>query len=314
MNAQDTRRVTVALAVLLASPAYVFCGLQHICMAGHMQHQPYPIWHYVLDSIWVGCFVTSAVLLWKSNLQLRKTIFWIIGLLFISRLVFGSGGGVLFLIELPLLIFLFTLAARSLLRRAPALTQVSNAERGSDRKLIRRRWGIALLCLGTTVFLIWGIPRCYWFFRGMLAPTIEVASVPFSKDVSLSPGAVRVIKLPNHKTVAVWCRRTSGLMAVLENSDLALEYGEAPFKRLEREEIALPDGASTGGEYLSYIRQGPVISSSDSCEYILYVDEYCVSLAKKPDVGQNLPVGISVRLASDKERIPKKEERAHFAS
>jgi hypothetical protein len=30
-----------------------WCFWHHVCMGGHMQHPPYPAWHYVIDAGWV---------------------------------------------------------------------------------------------------------------------------------------------------------------------------------------------------------------------------------------------------------------------
>ena len=38
--------------------------------------------------------------------------------------------------------------------------------------------------------------------------------------------------LPNGKTVAVWCRKRSGVSALIADSDIDLEYGERPFELL----------------------------------------------------------------------------------
>jgi len=144
------------------------------------------------------------------------------------------------------------------------------------------------------------------------AQEVAIQEIPASKEIVLSPGGACVIRLPNRKTVAVWCRKLAGGLADLENSDLGFEYGEVPFKRLKIERIALPDGGTTFGEYLSYIRQGPVIYTGTAREHVLYVEEYCLSITTKGDVTQTLPLTVSVRLATEKERVPAKQQREYF--
>jgi hypothetical protein len=39
----------------------VWCFSHHVCMCGHMQHPPYPAWHYTLDASWALCLVAAAV-------------------------------------------------------------------------------------------------------------------------------------------------------------------------------------------------------------------------------------------------------------
>ena len=86
-----------------------------------------------------------------------------------------------------------------------------------------------------------------------------------------------------------------------------------PFKRLQREEVALPGGGVTSGEYLSYIRQGPVITSGDSREYVLYVDKYCLSISEaEGQTGDALLLMVSARMATEMEMIPRKREREHY--
>ena len=56
-------RVT-GLALILGA---VVCGLsgawwclnEHDCMAGHMMHPPYPVWHYAVDVLWPLCFLAA---------------------------------------------------------------------------------------------------------------------------------------------------------------------------------------------------------------------------------------------------------------
>lgn len=309
---KDFRRVVSAVAIIVACPLYVFCGLAHVCMAGHMQHAPYPAWHYVADIVWTACFVIAGVLCWRSNLRLRKTVFAFLLLLFLSRMPLGSGGGGLFVIEVPLLAFLVVTAIRSLFGGAADWNRVSREERRQHRGAVLHRWRVVFVALVATVLAAWASIRIYWHVRRASAEKIAVQAVPFRTGISLSPGAACALRLPNGKTVAVWCRKQVGMMAMTDDSGLGFEYGEVPFKRLQRETIQLPEGGTTGGEYLSYIRQGPVMSSGKRKEYVLYVDTYSVSLITDGPAGSALPLTVSVREATEKERVPENRKRAHY--
>ena len=104
----------------------------------------------------------------------------------------------------------------------------------------------------------------------------------------------------------------SWLVSVME--ELALEYGERPFKTLESETIPLPDGGVTYGENLSYIRDGGVSTTGNTREYFLYVDNYSLSILQKDadQMRKSLPLTISVRYATDKELISRKQARGHY--
>src|SRR5579863_1429012 len=101
---------------------------------------------------------------------------------------------------------------------------------------------------------------------GCRGPAMELSfkDLPASQSIRLAAGKACVIRLPNGKSVALWCAEAHGVIAVIEDEDLTFEYGEKPFKSLDREEIKLPGGGTTSGEYLSYIRQGPVITSGNT--------------------------------------------------
>jgi len=71
----------------------VWCYSQHICMAGHMDHPPYPSWHYGADAGWILCFVGSAI--WtRLELAPISIAFAVINTFLVShRFLFGSFGG-----------------------------------------------------------------------------------------------------------------------------------------------------------------------------------------------------------------------------
>ena len=256
MNNGTFRRRTVAIPILLASPFYVFCGLNHICMAGHMQHAPYPIPHYANDALWIVCFIVAGVLCWKSNIHKRKTTFVLLLLLFLLRILLGSAGGASFILELPLLIVVAVFAIRSLRSAGKDFSEASQEEKRAHRRRVAKGWGIAAMVMVAGVGMIWGGSRLWKVLRQATSPVMEVSRLPFSHDITLTPGDAYTFKLPNDRTVAVWCRRNVGVIAAISDSDIGFQYGEKPFEGLEREVLRLPGGATTGGEYLSYIRQG----------------------------------------------------------
>jgi len=314
MNYGIIRRRIVAIAILLASPFYVFCGLNHICMAGHMQHPPYSIVHHVNDALWVVCFVVAGVLCWKSNIHKRKTTFVLLLLLFLLRIPFGSAGGGSFILELPLLIVVAVLAIRSLCSPGKDFSESSQEEKRAHRRKVAKGWGIAAAVLVAGVSMIWGGVRLWKVFRQAASTGIEVSKLPFSLDITLKPGDAYTFKLPNDKTVAVWCTKNTGIIAAISESDIGFQYGEKPFEDLEREVVQLPGGATTGGEYLSYIRQGSVYDggAGNPSEYILYVEKYRISLKEKGINNRNLPMTVSVRLATEKEQANPKQEVDYY--
>ena len=113
-----TQTKKFAWITLAGIPAFVFCGLSHICMDGHMRHPPYPWWHFAIDLQWVVFFVTAAIHVRQSELRRPRLSFWFLVLLVVFRLPFGSlGGGFLILFDLPVLIYLAAVAFRTLWRR-----------------------------------------------------------------------------------------------------------------------------------------------------------------------------------------------------
>ena len=125
---RDLMRRIAAATALVAAPLFVMCGLTHVCMAGHMHHPPYPSWQYAADATWVIGFIAAAVLAFRSNLPARRAFLTLAVLLPISRLLLGSGGGILFLLELPVLVALIVLAILGLFRSGKDWTTVSAEE------------------------------------------------------------------------------------------------------------------------------------------------------------------------------------------
>ena len=313
---RNVRRRIVAGAILLASPFYVFCGMNHICMAGHMQHPPYSMAHYANDVLWITCFLTAGVFCWKSNIHKRTTTFVLLALLFLLRIPLGSGGGASFIVELPLLILAAIFAIQSLCSAATDFSQAPREEKIAHRKKVAKHWGIAAIVIIGVAGAAFGTIRFWKLVRQLRAPVIAVSTLPFSQDIALTPGGACIFKFPDDKTLAVWCERT-GPISLPGDSDLDLSYGEKPFERLEIAWIPQEDGSRVSGPYKSYIRSGGVMtwSSGPGHEYELYVgDKYRVGLREEGDKKGKLPVEVSIRLATSAERVRPEDEVDHLVS
>ncbi|MHB9048874.1 MAG: hypothetical protein ACYC35_23400 [Pirellulales bacterium] len=307
---KDFHRVVVSLALLVACPLYVLCGLRHICMAGHMQHPPYPVSDLALDAVWVSALLLAGGLSWRSNLHLRRTILLFVLLLLSSRLLLGSGGGMLFLVELPVLLVVLIASIRNLFGGAKDWDAVPLPEKKSHRKKVLRRWAIAMVALVGAGLLGWGGTKGYWFVRRAAVPRVQVSEVPFSRDFTLKPGDAYTFELPNGKTVSVWCEKGGGIATALTGSDLDLQFGEKPFQTLDYERVPLPDGGYESGELVSYIRSGGTSQRDDEFEYVLYVEEYRVGLKRKGTDDNRMPLAVTVRRA----RCPFRKSMGSYAA
>jgi hypothetical protein len=111
-NIVDAMRMRiVAIAFLLGAPSYLFCSVAHVCMAGHMQHPPYPLWQWISDGLWFCCFLLAVGLSIRLKARKQRWFFYGAILLVISRYI-GSMGGTAILLETPLLLYLSFLAVR----------------------------------------------------------------------------------------------------------------------------------------------------------------------------------------------------------
>ena len=108
------RLITVGVLTILGMPSYFACVVWHLCMAGHMQHPPYPIGQWVSDSWWISCF--ACVFVFSLRLHAKGKVWLFYGSLFliISRIPLGSLGGCNPL-ELPVIVMMLVVSIRSLL-------------------------------------------------------------------------------------------------------------------------------------------------------------------------------------------------------
>ncbi len=71
MSTPQQRIRTVGILALAAVPSYVLCFLWHMCVAGHMQHGPYPWYQWASDIWWVTCFAAVSALCLTFRAQRR---------------------------------------------------------------------------------------------------------------------------------------------------------------------------------------------------------------------------------------------------
>jgi len=113
-------RLVAGAALLAGTPGFLFCGLAHICMAGHMQHPPYPLWQSISDVFWCLAFAVAALAGFGSDMSPRALFSFLALSLVALRFVAGSAGGASFLVELPAWIALVVMFLRGVRRRPTA--------------------------------------------------------------------------------------------------------------------------------------------------------------------------------------------------
>lgn len=113
MNEMRRRLKGVAILSLLGTPSYMLCSSRHICMAGHMQHGPYPVYQFVTDFWWMVCF--AAVFAFSLRLKARRKMWFLCGslILIVLRIPLDSSG---IIFELALLIILDVFAIQYLVK------------------------------------------------------------------------------------------------------------------------------------------------------------------------------------------------------
>jgi hypothetical protein len=70
-----------------------WCFTHHVCLCGHMQHPPYPAWHYGLDAGWALCLAVAAVWTRLSRVSLCLAFAVLSSFVLSYRFLFGSFGG-----------------------------------------------------------------------------------------------------------------------------------------------------------------------------------------------------------------------------
>lgn len=87
-------KVLVSCFASTGAVGFVWCFYAHICMEGHMQHPPYPGWHYVLDGAWATLWVSGALLSMRGS-RAWKVVGSVLLVLLGYRFCLGSLGGML---------------------------------------------------------------------------------------------------------------------------------------------------------------------------------------------------------------------------
>lgn len=94
----DWRAMLVTLAAgLLWTGGVVgssWCLSAHVCMAGHMDHPPYALWHYAADAGWALAVALGAVCMLSVHASLCLVFAVLSSFLISYRFVFGSLGGI----------------------------------------------------------------------------------------------------------------------------------------------------------------------------------------------------------------------------
>jgi hypothetical protein len=103
---KSRRSIEFAWLTLLGIPGDLWCGMTHVCMDGHLWHDSMPRWWLYCDFVWVAFFIAAAVSVLRSDVKRRLIPFSFLIFLIGSRMLLASGGGGLFIFELPVLIYL----------------------------------------------------------------------------------------------------------------------------------------------------------------------------------------------------------------
>ena len=110
------RSIEFAWLAWAGIPGDIWCAWYHICIDGHLYHKSMPRWRLYADFVWVAFFVAAAVAILRSDVPSRLVPFSMLLFLAFSRLLLASGGGGLFIFELPFLIYIAIVAVLTIRR------------------------------------------------------------------------------------------------------------------------------------------------------------------------------------------------------
>lgn len=84
------RERAMGYALVAALPAYIWCGVAHTCVDGHLKHPPYPTASLLLDLVWIVLLPAGSILALRSSL--RHPRLWCSALLALAafRAAFGA--------------------------------------------------------------------------------------------------------------------------------------------------------------------------------------------------------------------------------
>ena len=77
-----------------------WCFHHHICMCGHMEHPPYPSWHYAFDASWVVAVLLAVVSMRLLRVSICILFVTLSVYLITYRFIFGSFGGMYYWLSL----------------------------------------------------------------------------------------------------------------------------------------------------------------------------------------------------------------------
>jgi hypothetical protein len=291
----DERRIISAWLVLLGFPGFVFCGLAHICMGGHMAHPPYAAWHYAIDALWTCCFWGGTVIGWNSNLILHRFLCSSLPLFCIVRLM-GSFGGLTLLLELPLSSAAAIVAFRSLRHSGFDRSTHTEGEQIQHEKNIKHRLALACGGLFTVILLVCAGLFVWQLVRVSRVPriTLSKSSLPFTYELSPAADASVWLTLPNGKRVAFWRKDYS----------VYPEWGEQPYHEPRRIWTRESSGVRSSDRVKSYMQMGldsERTATAGRDEFSLFVNDYCIAWPLAGQTNNNRRILLTVRQAQERE-------------
>ncbi len=151
--------------------------------------------------------------------------------------------------------------------------------------------------------------------RNEVLPEIAVKAVPFQQAIALRERQAVILRLPDGKSLALWCLPQGRIGLDLNGRQLSLSWGEEAFKELRFEEVPQEDGTTaTGGYKDSYIRQGSVRTSDRDVVigYTLWASKYRVEIADEKDEAGTKSLQVSVVEATESELLTPRDRREKF--
>lgn len=282
-----------AKLALIGLPGFIFCSFFHTCMDGHMGHPPYAIWHFLLDALWAGSFVAAAIVGSRSNLILRRFLCWLFPAVVVSRLAFGSLGGMMILLELPFALLAAVVSVQSLRSAGFDTMMEDEAARLQHHRMIRRR---AVLGLGTLLGII--LLGCAGVFvweivRASRVPQVAVSesSLPFTHPLPASRNACVWLTLPSKQRVALWREYSSSAFP---------EWGERPYREPKRIWVETSQHSKESDRVKSYMQMGldsERSAESGRDEYSLFVGDFCIAWSLMTETTNDSDLLIRVRRA-----------------
>jgi hypothetical protein len=106
MKNHDRIKVLGAM-FLFGAPLNIVCYFNHVCMAGHLHHQPYPAWTYIVDFLWGILFLSCGVFSIRTKAK-RSNLFSLFCFLFVFMRLLAVGDEIL----LPLYVYAVWLSVR----------------------------------------------------------------------------------------------------------------------------------------------------------------------------------------------------------